>query len=109
MREEALKLAHDLETHDKKSLFYSFLISQSADMIRKLVDELDCWKLTAQHHEFMSRHLGMIAKEKQEMLKPLSDEQIKQITNQCSDMDYGSMHVDEIKFAREIEKAHGIV
>lgn len=40
--------------------------------------------------------------------KPLSDEEIEKLALICSDMDYGSMHLDAIKFARAIEKEHGI-
>jgi hypothetical protein len=34
----------------------------------------------------------------------LSDEEIEKIANECSDMDYGSMHIDAIKFAKAILK-----
>ncbi len=36
--------------------------------------------------------------------RELSDEEIEKIANECSDMDYGSMHIDAIKFARAILK-----
>ncbi len=36
--------------------------------------------------------------------KELSDEEIEKIAVTCSDMDYGSMHLDTIKFARAILK-----
>jgi len=34
----------------------------------------------------------------------LSDSEIEKIANECSDMDYGSMHIDAVKFARAILK-----
>jgi hypothetical protein len=34
----------------------------------------------------------------------LSDSEIEKIASECSDMDYGSMHIDAIKFARAILK-----
>ena len=109
MKEEALKLADlmidvtDSETSD---------FHKAGQMIRKLVEELDCWKLTAQHHEFMSRHLGMIVKERQEMMKPLSDDNASQIYEKF----FGSKPLSEkdnllllIKaIIKHVEERHGI-
>jgi hypothetical protein len=36
--------------------------------------------------------------------KELNDEEIEKIADECSDMDYGSMHIDAVKFARAILK-----
>ena len=125
MKEEALRLADlmidvtDCETSD----FY-----RAGQMIRKLVEELDCWKLTAQHHEFMSRHLGMIVKERQgepvfeesneqvvnafykqfPKTKPLSDEEIKEIASKFFDSKYYHYEGLAVLFARALEERYGV-
>jgi hypothetical protein len=79
MKEEALKLADFMNKHMVE--FGLILGEVSRDnivgTIRKLVEEIDCLKLTAQHHEFMARHLGMIAKEKQELLDKVTKSHVE--------------------------------
>ena len=82
MKEEALKLADELDDCAKYGECDWVYPKIPADMIRKLVKEIDCLTLTAQHHEFMARHLGIIAKERQELLDKQSPVKFNQ-TLEC--------------------------
>ena len=74
--EKALKIAEMLETlcTNPNNGEVTFAVNPLMDVavtIRDLADELGNVKLVANHYEFMSRHLGMIVKERAEMMKPL--------------------------------------
>lgn len=100
MKEEALKLAAALDVESSQAE-YGYVVddwklfSDSADMIRKLVAELDKkWYLIDTH--------GYVEPQP----KPLSDEEVQQIFNDC----YGwtPTQKETFIFARAIEERHGI-
>ena len=94
MKEEALELANELVIASSEMEYNHIvndwkLLSDSADMIRKLVAELE--EVTRQSSDVSS--------------KPLSDEEIMKEWN----WKYADTHEDMlIKFARAIELKHGI-
>jgi len=82
MKEEALKLADELQKHFNCYNEYS-------DMIRRLVEELDCAESYIKQYQLQT--------------KPLSDEEIWKIYNIT-----GLGNGMALRFARAIEERHGI-
>jgi hypothetical protein len=106
MKEKALKLADDLAFQIDELPMWTR--NESAEMIRKLVEELDHVNLVANHYEFMSRHLGMIVKERAEMMKPLSDAEIDGLAENCWYTDEDLEIFNYKKFAVLLQERHGI-
>ena len=86
MKNEALKLADELDA------LHQYVPSEAPDMIRRLVEELDYLKNQISFYEL--KDLG-------NQTKPLSDEEIKELSELTSDPDPTS-------FVRAIEERHGI-
>lgn len=95
MKEEALKLADELEGYywgdGDEELTPSMLI-------RRLVEELD--RLDYDLKSLANRYKAL------DRTKPLSDEEIQVLINNVPDYDIGIY--DLFKFARAIEERHGI-
>ena len=71
MKEEALAIAERLEIlctnpNNGEITFDVKPVADVAVLLRKLVEEIDNLTLLATHYEFLSRHLGMIVREKEE-------------------------------------------
>ena len=101
MKEEALKLAEQLEDDAKYGECDWTSPKVSADMIRRLVEELD--RLDYDLKSLAKRYKAL------NRTKPLSDEEIKAIENSVKYSEL-ALSNDEymLKFARAIEERHGI-
>lgn len=117
MKNEALKLADELNQIDEVEYSDLMVIEKCIAMIRRLVEELDKQKEKAKWFEESNK----MFKETRDSLamavmldqtshdtkqKPLSDEEILHIYNES----YRNtlMGIDPLVFAREIEERHGI-
>jgi len=103
MKEEALKLADELQKHFNCYNEYS-------DMIRRLVEELDKQKETIRN---LNKTLGFVNSgyeviNLEPQTKPLTDEEITQVFDKCYPNNGDGDVVTLIDFARAIEERHGI-
>lgn len=93
MKEEALKLADELEA------LHQYVPSEAPAMIRRLAEELDklngCLIAEQEHNEMLQT-------------KPLSDEELYEVFNKCYPNNGDGDVVTLIDFARAIEERHGI-
>ena len=103
MKEEALKLADELNQIDEVEYADLMVIEKAIVMIRRLVEELDeCW---CGGHSFAY----LRAKVRLPQTKPLSDDEILLIYTKYSTYDNDQrLFVDIYGFARAIEERHGI-
>lgn len=99
MKDKALELVDWLLRENTQ------LTVDSAYMIRNLIARVDL--LESDKNRTINVLRAKVEKYEAQT-KPLSDKEIEEIANQCSNMDYGSMHIDGINFARAIEERHGI-
>jgi len=103
MKEEALKLADELQKHFNCYNEYS-------DMIRRLVEELNKQKETIRN---LNKTLGFVNSgyeviNLEPQTKPLTDEEITQVFDKCYPNNGDGDVVTLIDFARAIEERHGI-
>jgi hypothetical protein len=98
MKEEALKLADELQKHFNCYNEYS-------DMIRRLVEELDKQSKPVGVYDGKSLHIYT------PQTKPLSDEEIWELHQEHIDeipCGHSMKTIGFVEFARAIEKRHGI-
>jgi len=102
VKEEALKLANDLEELHEQDLIDGVAhlsMPQASAMIRRLVEKLDklngCLIAEQEHNEMLQT-------------KPLSDEEITQVFDKCYPNNGDGDVVTLVDFARAIEERHGI-
>ena len=105
MKEEALKLADEWEKQLTNEYDCDDWIKQSADMIRKLVAELDKAEPAILDAFNSGKGVGYVDGMRAVKQKPLSDEEIDTILDNLLD---DSEDITYHDFARAIQERHGI-